>query len=57
MNAGGLLWRWDDGDTWSTLTGSSPWGVEKLLWSHDWVIGEGISVRWHHQAFELGDYV
>lgn len=57
MTAGGLLWRWDDGDPWSTMTGASPWGVERLRWSHDWTIGAGITVKWHHQSFNLSDYL
>ncbi len=57
MNAGGLLWRWDDTDTWSTLTGSSPWGVERLRWSHDWVIHPDMDIKWHRQSFTLADYL
>lgn len=53
MNAGGLLWRWDDNHSWSTLTGSSPWGVERLLWSHDWTLDDSLQITWHHQTFSL----
>ncbi len=53
MNAGGLLWRWDDNNPWSTLTGSSPWGVERLLWSHDWTMDNSLQITWHHQTFSL----
>jgi len=57
MSAGGLLWRWDDNSPWSTLTGSSPWGVERLPWSHDWTVGAGLDIKWHHQSFALDDYL
>jgi len=55
MNAGGLLWRWDDNSAWSTLTGSSSWGVERLPWSHDWTLADNFSIKWHHQSFALDD--
>jgi len=62
MMAGGLLWRWNDNAPWSTLTGSSPWGVERLPWSHDWVIGDtfrgtDLQIKWHHQSYNLNDYL
>jgi len=67
MGPGGFLWRWDDSHAWSTLTGSSPWGAERLAWSHQWVIGyddslqpfreQNLNITWHHQTFALGDYL
>lgn len=62
MGPGGLLWRWDEGHAWSTLTGSSAWGVERLRWSHDWVIGDtfhgqDLRIKWHHQSYDLDDYL
>lgn len=62
MSAGGLLWRWDDDAPWSTLTGSSPWGVERLNWSHQWHIGDtfrgtNLQIKWHHQAYHLNHYL
>lgn len=57
MMAGGLLWRWDDNHPWSTLTGSSPWGIERLPWSHEWIISETMQIKWHHQAYHLSDYL
>ena len=57
MNAGGLLWRWDDKSAWSTLTGSSSWGVERLPWSHNWTLAADTRIKWHHQSFALDDYL
>ncbi|MFC1849794.1 metallophosphoesterase family protein [candidate division CSSED10-310 bacterium] len=39
MGPGGLLWRWDDTTPWSSLTGSSAWGAERLIWPTRWNIG------------------
>lgn len=67
MGPGGFLWRWDDTHPWSTLTGSSPWGAERLLWSHDWLRGDAdpaqpfrgknLNIVWHHQPYPLSDYL
>jgi len=67
MGPGGFLWRWDDTQAWSTLTGTSPWGAERLLWSHDWLIGnadnsqpfrgDNLNITWHHQTHSLNDYL
>ena len=70
MGPGGLLWRWQDGDPWSSMIGASPWGAERLPWSHQWTSGvveaaEGapatpataapLNLRWHHQSQRLSD--
>ena len=67
MGPGGFLWRWDDHHAWSTLTGSSPWGAERLEWSHEWLTGhhdtlqpfrgQNLDIKWHHQAYKLSDYL
>ena len=41
MGPGGLLWRWSDGDPWSSLTAASSWGAERLVWPDSWGIGHG----------------
>ncbi|MBX3012606.1 MAG: metallophosphoesterase [Caldilineaceae bacterium] len=41
MGPGGLLWRWDDESPWSSLTGISAWGAERLPWPSQWRIGQG----------------
>lgn len=53
MGPGGLLWRWQADTPWSTLTGSSAWGVERLKWSHNWTMGKYFSITWHHQTYTL----
>lgn len=67
MGPGGFLWRWDDTHAWSTLTGTSAWGAERLIWSHDWLTGDDdksqpfrgqdLTITWHHQAYSLSDYL
>ncbi len=67
MGPGGLLWRWDDDCPWSSLTGASPWGVERLKWSSDWTIGmnqgrqvfrgRDLRVNWHWGSYALDDYL
>jgi hypothetical protein len=41
MGPGGLLWRWDDTSSWSSLLAASPWGAERLIWPKRWSIGHG----------------
>jgi hypothetical protein len=43
MGPGGMLWRWDDADPWSSLQGASPWGAERLAWPGQWSVGHGQS--------------
>lgn len=47
MGPGGVLWRAGDDDPWSSLTSSSPWGVERLRWPLSWsdgaVLGQDLS--------------
>ena len=67
MGPGGLLWRWSDDHSWSSMIGASAWGVERARWSHEWTIGRGggqadfrgrdLRVKWHRLTFELNDYV
>ncbi|MEM7131813.1 MAG: hypothetical protein AAF702_36200 [Chloroflexota bacterium] len=62
MGPGGVLWRWDDDKPWSSLHGSSAWGVERLSWPSFWSIGRGqrgetdfpflgheLRVKWHEK--------
>jgi hypothetical protein len=39
MGPGGLLWR--AGGSWSSLTGASAWGAERLAWPAAWSVGHG----------------
>ncbi|MCY4019324.1 MAG: metallophosphoesterase [Chloroflexi bacterium] len=55
MGPGGLLWRWRDEDTWSSLIGASSWGAERIPWSRSWRVGENLRSRWHCLSFELGE--
>ena len=67
MGPGGLLWRWDDAQPWSTMANASAWGLERVPWSHAWQIGASggedefrgrdLQIRWHHQVFALSDYL
>jgi hypothetical protein len=67
MGPGGFLWRWDDTQAWSTLTGTSSWGAERITWSQEWLIddadpsqpfcGNDLNIIWHHQIFALKDYL
>ena len=63
MGPGGLLWRWSDAHTWSSMVGASAWGAERLPWSREWEVGECgeqqkycgemLSLKWQYQAFDL----
>lgn len=57
MGPGGLLWRWNDDDAWSSMAGASAWGAERLPWSHAWRIGseDATNIVWHHQGFDFPD--
>jgi len=63
MGPGGLLWRWDDHDKWTTLTGASAWGAERLIWPKAWhdprqpFRGHDLSITWYNQTFLLTDYL
>ena len=39
MGPGGLLWRWNDDSPWNSLTGTAPWGPERLPVLTDWSLG------------------
>ncbi len=39
MGPGGILWRKNDEDNWTSLESASSWGAEKLLWPKNWSIG------------------
>jgi hypothetical protein len=67
MGSGGILWRRDDAATWSSLSGASPWGAERLNWPARWLVGYGqrgptdrpfrgsnLEVKWNSQVLELG---
>lgn len=41
MGPGGLLWRWGDEAPWSSLIGSTAWGLERLKWPAIWSVGHG----------------
>ncbi len=41
MGPGGLLWRPDEGGSWSSLTGVSAWGPEQLPTAEYWSVGQG----------------
>ncbi len=41
MGPGGLLWRWGDGEPWSSLATASSWGAERLPVPNSWGIGHG----------------
>ena len=66
MGPGGVLWRWNDGTAWSSCTAASPWGAERLNWTHYWGIGHAqggpadrpfngrdLQVRYHTQVEEV----
>ncbi len=38
MGPGGLLWRWDETQPWSSLRGASAWGMERLPWAARWSV-------------------
>lgn len=39
MGPGGLLWRWGDASPWSSFQGTTAWGIEKISWPTQWLIG------------------
>ncbi|CAN5372234.1 hypothetical protein BH10CHL1_BH10CHL1_37340 [soil metagenome] len=66
MGPGGILWRWNDTTTWSSLTAASAWGAEQLTWPAEWSIGHAqggradrpfrgsnLIVTWHTQMIAL----
>jgi hypothetical protein len=40
MGPGGVLWRETGHDAWSSLTGASAWGAERLPWPSRWCVGQ-----------------
>ncbi len=67
MGPGGLLWRWSDAHTWTSMLGASAWGAERLQWSRRWRIGTaarqqefrgpGLRLKWHRERFAIADYL
>lgn len=66
MGPGGLLWRWNDTASWSSLRAASPWGAERLPWPARCAIGHdqrgptdrpfrgpALQVSWHHSRLTL----
>ena len=41
MGPGGFLWAQDDGAPWSSMTGASAWGAERLPLAARWSTGSG----------------
>lgn len=39
MGPGGMLWRWGDDGSWTSMTGTAPWGAERLPEIDQWSIG------------------
>ncbi len=40
MSAGGILWRLDDNEVWTSFDGISYWGAERLSWGQYWSVGQ-----------------
>lgn len=66
MGPGGLLWRRDETQPWSSLHGASAWGVERLTWPATWSVGhaqrgtqdrpfrgQSLQIAWQTQAQRL----
>jgi len=66
MSAGGILWRFNDSEPWTSFQGVSYWGSERLNWGTYWSVGQGqrgshdtpftshnISLKWHLQTSSL----
>ncbi len=66
MGAGGIMWRLDDNEPWTSLDGISYWGAERLNWGQYWSVGQGqrgsadtpftshnLSLKWHVQLSSL----
>jgi hypothetical protein len=45
MGPGGLLYRFNDNDCWSSLSSSSPWGLEQINWPIHWSIGKNMDIN------------
>ena len=43
MGPGGVLWRDHDTAPWNSCEAASAWGVERLDWREDWVVGRDVS--------------
>ncbi len=39
MGPGGMLWRWNDREAWSSLASASSWGPECITWPSSWSVG------------------
>ncbi len=66
MGAGGILWRLNENEPWTSLLGASFWGAERIHWGKCWSIGHGqagasdlpfishgVSLQWHMQSASL----
>ncbi len=66
MGPGGVLWRREDGDSWSSLSSASSYGLERVPWPSHWSAGHSqrattdrpfrgreLRVTWHAQAQQL----
>ncbi len=62
MGPGGILWRYSDGDAWSSFLSSAHWGAERVGSPQEWTVGRdldgrpfkgtALSVRHHMQLLE-----
>ncbi len=41
MGAGGIMWRLQDSESWTSFLGASYWGAERLDWGNYWSVGQG----------------
>ncbi|MBA3871712.1 MAG: metallophosphoesterase [Anaerolineae bacterium] len=41
MGAGGIMWRFNDNETWTSFHAASYWGAERLNWGQYWSVGHG----------------
>lgn len=70
MGPGGVLWRREDGGSWSSLSSASSYGLERIPWPGRWSAGHGqrgatdrpfrgreLRVTWHAQAQQLDQRV
>ncbi len=66
MSVGGILWRLDDNEPWTSFEGISYWGAERLNWGQHWSVGQGqrgsadtpftshhFNLKWHVQLSSL----
>lgn len=68
MGPGGFLWRADDSAPWSSLSGATPWGAERLLPLERWRVGSDqggptqrpfrgtdLTVKWYAQTLSFDE--